>query len=128
MSHQTAVMFCHQGMRHLDHYSCGTEQARMPLYETWVQEACVLQLHRTNNNACYHCTRLTGIPGTAGMHKASVQVLYTCTRPLLPLGQQASLPLQMFVNVAQDQHTCLLPRLQTSRYVCNNFTRLVGVL
>ena len=57
----------------------------------------------------------------------SVHVCYTCTRPatqpLLPLGQQTSLPFQCLIK-----HTCLKPRLQPSSYICNSFTRLSGEL
>ena len=62
------------------------------------------------------------------LHQASVHVCSTFSRPAvqtpLPQGQQTYLPLRMFDYVALDQHTCL----KLSSYVCNSFTRLVGML
>ena len=62
------------------------------------------------------------------LHSASVHVYFTFSRPAaqesLPQGQQTYLTLSMFDYVALDQHTCPKP----SSYVCNSFTRLVGML
>ena len=81
--------------------------------------------------------QLTGMLGTSVMdqracllklHPASVHVCSTFSRPAaqasLLQGQQTYLPLCMFDYVALDQHTCL----KLSSYVCNSFTRLVGML
>ena len=43
---------------------------------------------------------------------------------LLPPGQQISLPIRVFDYEALKEHTCLIPRLLTSNYVCNRFTTL----
>ena len=99
----------------------------------------VCYLHRTSNNVCYKCTQLTGLLSTVVLdlqaclfkfHPASVHVTVcsTCTRPAaqpsLSQGQQTNLPLRMFDYLAQDEHTCLKP----SRFFCNSFTRLAGLL
>ena len=95
------------------------------------------RLHPTSNNVCCNCTSLTGMLGTVApdqqawlfkLQPASVHVCSTCTRPSaqssLPQGQQTYLTLRMFDYVAQDQQTCLKP----SRFFCNSFTRLAGLL
>ena len=105
----------------------------MPFNETLCQQSCVLvtshqqlcmlQLNPTNRNAGYCC-----IGSEGKLHPASVHVCSTYSRPAaqasLLQGQQTYLPLRMFDYVTLDQHTYLKP----SRYVCNSFTRLAGML
>ena len=106
----------------------------MPLKETG---SAVMRVSYTSNNVCYNCTQLTGMLSTVALdqwaclfklHQASVHVCSIFFRPAaqesLPQVQQIYFTIRKFDYVALVQHTCLKP----SRYVCNSFTRLAGML
>ena len=106
----------------------------MPSKETGL---AVIRVSYTSNNVCYNCTQLTGMLSTVALdqraclfkfYQASVHVCSIFPRPAaqetLPQVQQIYLPLRMFDYLTLVQHTCLKP----SRYVCNSFTRLAGML